>query len=37
MIERVFNDSAVLPVLSDLLKLEGVNDMTISNEAVKKA
>lgn len=37
MVERVFNDSAVLPVLSDLLKLEGVNDMTISNEAVKKA
>lgn len=35
--ERVFNDSAVLPVLPELLKLEGVNEMTISNEAIEKA
>lgn len=37
MYEKVFNDSAVLPVLPELLKLEGVNEMTISNEAVEKA
>jgi len=35
--EQVFNDSVVLPVLSELLKLEDVNDITISNEAVEKA
>lgn len=37
MYEKVFNDSVVLPVLPELLKLEGVDEMTISNEATKKA